>query len=306
LARDLAKMGIQKMKSRTSGVLLAGSLIVAAAVLASPVAASLGRESPTDTIQFGWNRTSGPNDYVDQTWWAVRSHCAPDSFAERLLCIPVAFMARSASAGFEAKLSEDTGLPLPEGWALATAKNSPQINSVHAETPRDLAAVLGFYRAEFGKRGWTENEGAAVTPDRAAIIFTTTWGPALLRLSRQDDRTIADLSRRKPAFAKAGIVPKPGQVRLMIGNKIDEDAIVTINAQTINLPAGAGKELVNSEDAADKLPDSQKIDLQPGKYKITLKVSSGAAQSREFEVAANETWGLLVGPDGAPLPMRLY
>jgi hypothetical protein len=35
-------------------------------------------------------------------------------------------------------------------------------------------------------------------------------------------------------------------------------------------------------------------------------VRCGAAESREFEVAANETWGLLVGPDGIPLPMRLY
>lgn len=60
------------------------------------------------------------------------------------------------------------------------------------------------------------------------------------------------------------------------------------------------------DDAAAELPDSQKIDLPPGKYKVTLKVDGGAAQKREFEVAANETWGLLVGPDGAPLPVRLY
>ncbi|MBB4367274.1 hypothetical protein GGD63_000043 [Bradyrhizobium sp. cir1] len=54
------------------------------------------------------------------------------------------------------------------------------------------------------------------------------------------------------------------------------------------------------------MPDSQKIDLPPGRYKVTLKVDGGAAESREFEVAANETWGLLAGTDGALLPMRLY
>lgn len=294
------------MKSRTLGVLLVGGLIVAATVLANPVAASLGRESATDTIHFGWSRTSGSNDYVDQTWWAARSHCAPDNFAERLLCIPVAIMARGAGARFEAKLSQDTGLPLPEGWALTTAKNSPLITSVYVETPRDLAAVLGYYRTELAKRGWTENDGAVVARDRAVIAFTTTDGPALLRLSRQDDKTIAALSLRKPSVANAGILPMQGQARLMLGSKTDEDAIIGINGQTIKLTARAGEKLTNSDDEAGKLPDSQKIDLPPGKYKVTLEVASGAARSREFEIAANETWGLLVGPDGVPLPIRLY
>jgi len=42
--------------------------------------------------------------------------------------------------------------------------------------------------------------------------------------------------------------------------------------------------------------------------KITLKIASGAAQNREFEVAADETSGLVVGPAGvapcAPLLTR--
>jgi len=292
------------MKGRTLAALLAGSLIVATAMLARPVAASLGRDS--DTIQFGWSRTSGVDNYVDETWWAVRSHCAPDNLAERLLCIPVSFMARGAGTQFEAKLSDDTGLPLPAGWALTTAKNSPLIRSVYAETPRDLAAVLGAYRTELGGRGWTENDGAVVAPDRAVIAFTTAHGPALLRLSRQDDKTISELSQRKRAVATAGLLSKPGQVKLMLGNKTDEEAVITVNEQTIRLAAHAGEKLANSDDAAGELPDSQKLDLAPGKYKVTLEVAGSAAESREFVVTANETWGLLVGPDGVLLPLRLY
>ncbi len=53
-------------------------------------------------------------------------------------------------------------------------------------------------------------------------------------------------------------------------------------------------------------PDSPEIDLPPGHYKVTLKLASGAAQGREFEVAAREIWVLLAGPDGVPLPLRLY
>lgn len=294
------------MKRRTLGVLLAGSLVVATAAMAIPVTPDPTPDSPADSIQFGWHRTSRSNDYIDQTWWAVRDRCSADNLGERLLCDAVGVLARAASRKVETEMSEDMGLPLPDGWGLMTAKNSRFIRSAHVETPLDLAAVLGFYRAALERRGWTENDDAVVEPDRAVIAFTTTDGPARLRLTRQDNRTIADLSLRKPAVATAGLLPKPGQVKLMLGNKTDDAAVITVNERTIKLAAHAGETLPYFDDVAAELPDSQKIDLPPGKYKFTLKVDGGAAQKRELEVAANETWGLLVGPDGAPLPLRLY
>src|SRR5262249_56971196 len=124
-------------------------------------------------------------------------------------------------------------LPLPKPWVLRTAKNSPFIKSVHVETPLDLAAVLDFYRAELRKRGWTEDDGAVVAPDRAVIAFTTTDGPALLRLIHQDDRTIADLSLRKPAAVNAGIVPAPGQARLTLGHSTTEAAAITVHQHSL-------------------------------------------------------------------------
>ncbi|MBR0868818.1 hypothetical protein JQ633_00500 [Bradyrhizobium tropiciagri] len=186
---------------------------------------------------------------------------------------------------------------------LTTGKNSPSIDAVHVETPLALAAALRFYRAELGKRGWTENDGAVVTPDRAAIAFTTSHGPALLRLTHQDGRTIADLSLRKSAATTEGTAPTQGQVRLLLGNATDQAAVITINGQTIRLAAHAGHELTH--DAGRKSPDSPELDLPPGNYKVTLKTADGATQAREFEVAADETWGMLVGPAAAPLAMRL-
>ena len=294
------------MTRRTLLVLLAGSLLAATAAMAIPVTPDPARSSSVDSIQFGWHRTSRSNDTIDQTWWAVRDRCAADHLGERLLCDAVGVLARATSRTFEDKMSEDMGLPLPDGWDLMTAKNSPFIRSAHVETPLDLASVLGFYRAALGRNGWTENDGAVVEPDRAVIAFTTSDGPALLRLTRQDGKTIADLSRRKRAVATSGLLPKPGQVRLMLGNKTDDAAVVTIDERTIRLAARAGEQLAYSDDTADELPDSQKIDLPPGKYKVTIRVDGSTAESRAFEVAANETWGLLVGPDGAALPMRLY
>ena len=309
------------MNRRTKGVLLAGGLAVATVValamtLATTVARSLDRGHLCETgfstlvnCTLHWTSTtttfpagSHQPDSVDATAWAV-VQCPENYVAKRLLCAAAAGAAPAQAASDDAV----TGLPLPKPWILRTAKNSPFITSVHVETPLDLAAVLGFYRAELSKRGWTENDGAVIEPDRAVIAFTTTDGPAQLRLIRQDDRTIADVSLRKPAVADAGILPRPGQVRLMLGNDTDEEAVITINEQTITLAArAAGSNLTHATDARRKSPDSQKIDLPPGKYKLTLNVASGAAQSGELEVAADETWGLLVGPAGVPLPVHLY
>ncbi|MBV9238854.1 MAG: hypothetical protein JOZ94_23700 [Xanthobacteraceae bacterium] len=240
-------------------------------------------------------------DTVDVTSWAI-AQCPENTIARRLLCATPAAGAPVAAASNDFT----TGLPRPKPWFVTTAKDTPFITSFHIETPLPLAAVLDFDRAELAKRGWTENAGAAVAPDRARVAFTTPDGPALLRLVHQDGRTIADLSLHKPDAANAGIRPRPGQVRLMLANPRDEEASITINGQTITLAAGAGSHLTEVPDTVSKSPDSPEIELPPGKYKVTLKLASGAAQGREFEVAADETWGLMVGPDGVPLAVQLY
>lgn len=294
------------MKRRTLGILLAGSLVAATAAMAIPVTPDPVRDRPTNTIHINWSHTTRSNGYVDDTWWALRDRCAPDYLGERLLCDAVGLLARATSRTFEAKMSDDVGLPLADRWGLMTAKNSPFIRSAHVETPLGLEAVLGYYRAALEQRGWTENDGAVVEADRAVVAFTTSDGPGLLRLRRQNNMTIADLSLRKLLAATSSIRPAPGQVMLLLGNKTDEAADITVNERTIRLAAHAGEKLIDTDAAADKLPENQKIDLPPGKYKVTLKLEGSAAQKREFEVAADETWGLLVGPEGAPLPIRLY
>jgi hypothetical protein len=237
---------------------------------------------------------------VDVTSWGV-AECPRNYIARRLLCAVASDAAAEAADDDPA-----TGLPRPKPWFLTTAKNSTFIKAFHVETPLDLAAVLHFYRLELSKRGWSENGGAVVEPGGAVIAFTTADGPALLRLTHQDDRTIADLSLRKPAATNADIAPMPGQVRLLLGNDTDEEAVITINEQTIKLAALAGSKLTDDPETGRKSPDSQEINLPPGKYKVSLEVASGAVQNREFEVAADETWGLVAGPAGVPLPLHLY
>ncbi|MDN5004876.1 hypothetical protein ACFQZO_28895 [Bradyrhizobium sp. GCM10027634] len=294
------------MNRRTPAVLLAGILVAATAAMAIPVAPAPDRDGAADGIQAGWSHTSRWNGEVADIWWTVWGRCSPDFLGERLICDALEALTRAGRRTFESKTSTDLGLPLPGGWDLMTANNSPFIRSAHVETPLDLAAVLGFYRAALDDRGWTENEGAAIEPDRIVIGFTTADGPGSLRLTRRDGKTIADLSLRKRPVATAGFLPKPEQGRLMLGNNTDGAAVVTVNERTIRLAAHAGKNLANSDDAAAELPESQKLDLSPGKYKVTLTVDGSPARSREFEVAANETWGLLVETHGVMLPVHLY
>jgi hypothetical protein len=257
----------------------------------------------TSTLPSGSPDTFRPT-YVDVTSWGV-ADCPRNYIARRLLCAVPSEEAPAQAADDDPV----TGLPRPKPWLLTTAKDSTFIKAFHVETPLDLAGVLRFYRLELSKRGWSENVGAVVEPGRVVIAFTTSDGPALVRLTRQDDRTIADLSLRKAAAINAGILPIPilpisGQVRLLLGNATDEEAVITINEQTIELAAGA--KLADDPATGRKSPDSQEINLPPGKYKVFLKLASGAAQNHEFEVAADETWGLVAGPAAVPIPLRLY
>ncbi|WP_092512845.1 hypothetical protein [Afipia sp. GAS231] len=230
------------------------------------------------------------------------AQCPRNTIANRLLCaVPSA-----ASPAEAASDDRVTGLPRPKPWLITTAKNSPFIESVHVETPLDLAPTLGFYRAELLKRGWAETDGAVVEADRAVIAFTTSDGPAQLRLVRQDGRTIVDLSRRKPATANAGILPAPGKARLMLGNATEEEAVITINGQSVELAAGTGDGFRSVPETGNKSAAIPEMNLPAGKYNVTLKLASGASESRQFEVAADETWGLQAGPDGIALPVHLY
>jgi hypothetical protein len=262
-------------------------------IFAAPEGAESASASRSrDTLQPG---------YFEATSWAV-ADCPRNVIARRLLCADPSVAAPAQAA------SDDlaTGLPRPRPWVVTAAKKTPFMESVHVETPLALATTLDFYRAELKKRGWTENDGARVEPDRAAIAFTTSDGPALLQLTRQDDKTIVDLSLREPGAANAGLLSKPGRVKLRLGNATEEEAVITINAQTIHLAARAGLHLEGEAETGAESNGSPEIDLPPGKFKVTLKLASGAAQSRQFEVAADETWGLLIGPNAVALPVHLY
>jgi hypothetical protein len=192
---------------------------------------------------------------------------------------------------------ESGGLPVPKRHTMIESEKTRFRRDLNASVPMDIATVLGFYRRELGKLNWKEDtKGAVVAADNAVIAFSAPEGPAVLKLGRKDGETSVNLTVKNPdAAKKAGVMPKPGQVKLLLGNPMPAEAMVTINKQTIKVAAGIGA----------KAPDGPTLDLAPGKYKFSVKLPGLPAHDDELNVGADETWGLMIVPGGA-LPLRAY
>jgi hypothetical protein len=192
---------------------------------------------------------------------------------------------------------EMEGLPVPTLHTQSAGEKTPFRRALTASVPALLSDVLNFYRRELGKRSWKEEtQSALVTAEKILLVFTSPDGPALLKLGRKSPETSVSLVVRDQAAAgKAGILPKPGQVKILFGNAQGSEAVITINQQAVKIPPGAGT----------KGPDGPTLDLAPGKYKYSFKAGGGPAGSDEVEVGADETWGLLVGPGGV-LALQMY
>lgn len=203
-------------------------------------------------------------------------------------------------------LDPDSALPVPtqhssSGLSSTKFPGSDQSfrTELEASIPAELGEVLAFYRTELTKRGWQEKaDGAIVTAERAELAFTSPEGPAVLKLGRARDETTVSLMQRNPqAAAKADIMPKAGQARLMLGNMGPKEASLTINNQTVKIAAGAG---------GPQSPKGPMLDLPPGKYQYALRLPGRPARTETLTVAAGDAWGLLVGPSGDVLPLQMY
>ena len=200
----------------------------------------------------------------------------------------------------------DSPLPVPSkrtmrsiGTGKMPGSDAPFRRELEASVPATLNSVLVFYRSELGKRGWQETaEGAIVKPDQVQLAFTSSDGPATLKLGRSKGETSINLAQKYPAAAaRADVVPKPGQSKLMFGNIGKSEATVSLNKQTIKIAAGAG---------GPQSPRPPMIDLPPGKYRYALKIAGGPVRNNQIEIGAGDTWGVMIGPTGDVLPLQMY
>lgn len=204
--------------------------------------------------------------------------------------------AASTSAEKDLAVQDIAGLLVPTPNTLNGSEKSLFRVQVNARVPARVATVLAFYRRELGKRdGWKEAEGAIVETGRAVVTYSTGDGPAVLTLSSDKGETVVALTLRKQAEAsKAGLLPKPGHVKLLFGNVLDGEASITIDKKTVKIPAGRGA----------KKPDGPTIEISPGKHTFSFKLPGRAIQTDEVEVTEGDIWGLMVGPGGVlALPM---
>ncbi|MBY0559289.1 hypothetical protein [Hyphomicrobium sp.] len=198
----------------------------------------------------------------------------------------------------ELEAEDAGGLPVPKEHSLSGSEQSMFRHGANANVPAKLTSVLTFYRRELGKRDWKEDPSKSVIKDDAAEVhYATAEGPAVLKLGRANGETTVALSVREDDKAKkSGLLAKPGQTKLLIGNFLETEAVITIAGKTIKVPAGAGS----------KGPDGPTLDVAPGKYPYKLKGgASGPAPDDPVEVGADEIWGLMIGPGGV-LPVQMY
>ena len=130
--------------------------------------------------------------------------------------------AAKVAAGRISKPKPDSALPVPKqrtmrmmGTGKMPGSDAPFRRDLEASVPADLNAVLAFYRSELGKRGWKETaERAVIKPDQVKLAFSSSDGPAVLKLGRSNGETSINLAQKYPAAAaKANVIPKPGQAQ---------------------------------------------------------------------------------------------
>ena len=203
--------------------------------------------------------------------------------------------AQSGDAAVQALEAEDmsSGLPVPKDHTFSSGDRSPFRYGASATVAANIPSVLAFYRKELSARGWSEAaDKAVVKKDSADLAFTAPDGPAALKISRTGGETTISLYVRQEAEArKSPLMPKPGQVTVLLGNIRETAAEVTINGKTTKVPAGAGA----------KGPDGPTLALPPGKYRVTLKGGKGD----ELVVGPDEIWGVMAGPGGV-LAVQFY
>ncbi|WP_315780814.1 MULTISPECIES: hypothetical protein [unclassified Bradyrhizobium] len=215
-------------------------------------------------------------------------------------------VAQPAADAAPLEADPNSALPVPKQRSASSTSKSraPGIDTplrleLEASVPAELSAVMAFYRTELTKLGWREtSDGAQQGPERARLAFASPQGPAVLTLGRAKGETSVHLVQKNAeAAAKADILPKPGQAKLMLGNVGETDAVVTINRQSIRIAAGTG---------SPKTPKGPLLDLPPGKYRYEVKIASRAPVTETIELGAGDVWGLMLGPTGQALPLPLY
>jgi hypothetical protein len=212
---------------------------------------------------------------------------------------PLAEEAPATPPADEPLQAEDKeGLPVPTNYTSFGNEKTPFRRTLTAATPAPLTKVVDFYREHLTKAGWKEDAKVAEQQESSAhLVFTGPSGTLHVRLRLANDETQIELATRSAVAAKkAGILPKPGQARVIFGNPGEKQVKVTLGGKSFTLKPGTGA----------KKPDGPSLDLKPGKYKVKVEAAGENAATEEVEVTADGTWAVMVGTELGVLALQVY
>jgi hypothetical protein len=197
-----------------------------------------------------------------------------------------------ASSGGPLTAEDSNGYPVPSEHSMLGSESSLFRKSINVTTHAQVQDLVAFYQDQLPKKGFTTiSEHTAA--DNALLVYDTPNGPLSVSIKQEDsDNASATLSiSDKTAASKSPLFPKPGQVKIGLGNINDKAAEVSVNGKKVKVPAGAGA----------KAPDGPTLDVAPGKIQVELK----GAPPETIDAGPDQIWLVMVGPGGL-LPIQAY
>jgi hypothetical protein len=124
-------------------------------------------------------------------------------------------------------VAEDSnGYPIPADHSSSGSENTLFRRTITVSVSASVKSVVEFYRTELGKKGWKEQADKAVIKDDAAdMVFDSPDGAVAVKIAREGDVTNIGLTTHDQAAAsKSPLFPKPGQIKVAIGNLTEKAA----------------------------------------------------------------------------------
>jgi hypothetical protein len=197
----------------------------------------------------------------------------------------------------EVTAEDRDGLPVPSNNTEFSRERTPFRTTLTTATPSSLADMVAFYRKHLAAAGWEEAADEAKVEDESArLVFSGKDGKMVATFTRADDATRVELAIKSSAAAEAaGVLPKPGKVRVIFGNTTEQTVKVTFGGRPFDIGPGVGA----------MKPDGPGFDVAPGKYTIKIEIKGGETFTEKVTMGADETWGMIIG-EGGLLPILTY
>ncbi len=203
-------------------------------------------------------------------------------------------------------LLEADEFPVPSDYAYLSTMSGPFSSQVTFSSPSNVDTLVELYETELPGQGWEfidHSLGAEIAhlyfeddDQKLSIDLRVNSGEISPELAGQ---TSLELIIKDPvAAAEAGILPPPGQARILLLNSAEVDLMATINQQELKLtPIPMSAEFPK---------DPPSIDLPPGQYTLTTSAPDGSVTSDDIqigldkEIAPGEVWAFILDAEGTP------